>query len=468
MPVAGSRSGKGGGRGRGPVLTVPVAAPPVRGSSTSSSTPTTTSSSSGTRPLGAPRSGSSSSSSASSSSSSSTDPYKQAQAEQRKRDMSTRDRYIGDAEQMAGQIRALRHTLGKKGDFKDALKKRLANINTVLGDQLADLDKAAAARAGSLDLDAKNNEIAAGDATIETDTNRVRERTMALGEVAAQGGGESDALRAQLMSLRAGAANQSEVNRSFADSERSINASRLDLALDTHNARVNMMTEANADKEQLWGDFYAQTSEAQTQLGNALGQQAEYYGLALEAQRNAGGGGGGRGRLGKGGGKGKGAGRTTSGDTGRVGDWTGSGAGQDDSWSDSGPAGSVSPWAGPNRRPTASSLTGPRQPGGGMAATNLGRGGKGGGKGGKKGGGRERFGKGLAGDEARASAQSDRAFLAAAKSQGRVWDNPGLSKEMENWQPPEFETKVQTNSLLQAARTTIAQPTPEGATLRKW
>jgi hypothetical protein len=451
---------------------VPVAPPPVRNSGSSSTSTPATSSTGGTKPLGAPKSGSASSSSSSSKSS---DPYAQSRADQRKRDMATRDRYIGDAEQMQGQIRALRHTLGKKGDFKDALKKRLRNINTVLDDQLADLDKAAAARAGSLDLDAKNNEIAAGDATTETDANRIRERTMALSEVAAQGGGESDALRAQLMSLRSGAANQNEVNRSFADSERSINSSRLDLALDTHNARVNMMTEANADKEQLWGDFYAQTSEAQTQLGNALGQQAEYYGLALEAQQNAGGGGKGKGKGGKGkdGGKpvrgGKGGGELNIGgpDGGRPhgggrpgGGLTGptlgrvrAGSGEIEPTGLGGPRGNKGP-----RYGLGEGNEGPR-------LGNVLNGGRGGGK---SGAGRRRFGKGLAGDEARASAQSDRAFLAAAKSQGRVWKNPGLSKEMENWQPPEFETKVQTNSLLQSVRTVQAPTAPEGATLRKW
>jgi len=442
----------------------------------------------GTKPLGAPKSGSTSGSK-SGSTSKTKDPYAQSRADQRKRDMSTRDRYIGDAEQMQGQIRALRHTLGKKGDFKDALKKRLDNINTVLGDQLADLDKAAAARAGSLDKDAQNNDIAASDATIETDANRIRERTMALSELAAQGGGESDGLRAQLMSLRSGAANQSEVNRSFSDSERSINASRLDLALDTHNARVNMMTEANADKEQLWGDYYAQTSEAQTQLGNALGQQAEYYGLALEAQQNAGGGGKGKGK-GKGGDKGKGGGKPAGGKGGgefSVGGPDGGrphgGDGPRGGPQFSGPLGRVR--AGSGAVEPTGTLGGPRGNNGpryvmgdgknsGPRLSNILNGGRGGGKsGGRNGGGafgirRGKFGKGLGGDEAFASAQSDKAFLAAAKSQGRVWDNPGLSKEMENWTPPEFAATARPNSLLQSARTVEVQKAPEGATLRKW
>lgn len=467
MPVAGSGAGTKGGKkgGRGPILTVPVAPAPVRNSgpvrpSAPATAPATT-------PLGAGKSGTS----ASSSSSSTPDYYAQQKAEQRKRDMATRDRYIGDAEQMAGQIRALRHTLGRKGDFKDALKKRLDNIETVLGEQLADLDKTTAARANSLDADMANNRKAAADSSIGNDTNRIRERASSITEAMAQGAGESDTLRAQMMSLRNFDANQDEINRSFHDSQRSINQGRLDLALDSHNARVNMVTEANADKETLWSDYYAQTSEAQTQLGNALGQQAEYYGLALEAQQNAGGGGKGKGKgkdagKGKGGGKDGGKGRNLG--IGRAGDADvnvgGPGAGRPNGRPK---AGSAAPQVGGLAQPTGPGPGYIPGKGGTRFDPEMGGGGGGGGRG-AFGIRRSKFAKGLKGDEAFAAAQSDRAFLASAKTQGRVWDNPGLPKDLQDWQPPTFTEEQLNNGSLSAARTNVALAKPEGATLRKW
>jgi hypothetical protein len=352
---------------------------------------------------------------------------------------------------MQGQIKALRAALGPKGEFKDALKKRLANIELVLGEQMDDLDKAEKARSGSLDADQANNEMAAGDSSVLNETNRVRERASALSEAMTQGAGESDALRTQLMSLRNADANQNEINRAYHDGQRSINNSRIDLALDTHNARVNMVTEAMADKEQLWTTFNNQVSETWTQLGNALGQQAEYYGLAHESATLAGG--GGKGKKGSrssssssssssSGGKGDRGGRTgvaQAGDGGR-----GSALGQ------------------MNVRPTADSLKDPRDPKGGLYSSGLG------GTKLEQGGGGKKYGKGLRGDEARASAQSDRAFMAAAQAQGRAWKNPGLPQELQDWQPPEPEVKQLSNSLLSSARTTIAMKAPEGATLRKW
>lgn len=471
MPVAndsdapGSRGGRKGGRKNQPLLTLPPATTPSPSSSgtqgvsaTGSSTPA------GSRSTSTAGKSSGAGASASASTSSSSSSYDYAAA-QRQRDKAAQNRYVTDAEQMQGQIKALRSALGPKGAFKDALKKRLSNIENVLGEQMADLDKAEAARSGSLDADQLNNEMAVSDSSAVNDTNRARERTSALAEAAMQGAGESDSLKTQMMSLRSAAANQQEINRAFHDGQRSINNSRIDLALDTHNARVNMVTEANADKEQLWTTFYNQVSDTQTQLGNALGQQAEYYGLAREAGANAGidagmvktgsssssaSTKGGKGKGGKAGGK------RDSGSL--LGEWSSAHA--------DGPQDSRGGLLGRTVTPS----------GGSGSATGGGRGGiqVGGlagsyetsGTGGKKKG--RKYGPGLKGDEARASDQSDRAFMASANAQGRAWTNPGLSNELENWEAPVPEVKQLANSVLSNARTTIKQKRPEGATLRSW
>lgn len=474
MPVAGGDSGgrpNKGGKKKDPILTLPPAPVSTPATSTGGSSGAA-STSSASRGGGGLVKGSGSAASGSSSSSSSSSSYDYTKA-QRQRDMAARDRYVTDAEALTGQIKALRATLGPKGEFKDALKKRLGNIDLVLGQQMDDLDTAEAARNASLDLDARNNTIANADGTTRNDANRVRERTMALSEVAAQGGGGADALRAQLMSLRSAENNQAELDRAFKDSERSINNSRLDLALDVHNARVNMTTEANADKEQLWTTFNNQTSETRTQLGNALGQQAEYYGLARESARNAGG---------------AGATTTTSssssassssgGKGGKRGGRTGVAPGREGGREGALPVsgrralgGSGLPSATPGM--PVSARPGPR---GGLSPEIKG-GGKGKAPGGKGvvttdlGGGRKRGRPktgGLQTLQDEATKQSDKAFMQAAQAQGRAWKNPGLPKELREWEAPVGEEKVLPSSLLQNARTTVAMKAPEGATLRKW
>jgi hypothetical protein len=478
MPVAGGSGGSGGkgtkkgGRSQQPILVLPPAAVPTTQGATGGSA-AGPSSTAGSRGSGSGvKSGSTSGSRSSASTSSSSSSYDYAAA-QRQRDLATRDRYVEDASQLSGQIRALRHALGPKGEFKDALKKRLGNIDLVLGEQLADLDKAELARSASLATDEANNEKAAADSSMLNDTNRIRERASSIVEAMAQGAGESDTLKAQMMSLRNFDANQNEINRAFHDSQRSINASRLDLALDTHNARVNMVTEANADREQLWTTFYNQTSETQTQLGNALGQQAEYYGLAREAARNAGI---------KAGTVKTGSSSSTSSSSGTRHGGRSGGQGSVKGGPVNGPRPDIGGPAGPVRGMLGRTRAGSTVPSGvGLGAvtgtevdygdapggTRSGLRSLGGGKGKGKGGGKN-YGKGLKGDEARATAQSDQAFMAAANAQGRAWKNPGLPSHLENWQPPTITEEQLNNGTFANARTNVALAKPEGATLRKW
>lgn len=456
MPVASGSGAGGGGRGKRPPRQPIVIHNPATGQ-TQTVNPVTPSQPVRSTPPKTPapavgqggRGGSSTSSKGGDKTPS--NPYL---AAQNKAKRAAGDRYMTDAANMQGQIDALRDALGPKGEFRDALRRRLKNITLVTGEQLGVLDDVYNARAGSLDEDMRGNEIAAADTTTGNDTNRARERASAIAEIAAQGAGESAGLQAQLMSLRNWDANQGEAQRAFHDSQRSINAARLDLQADTHTAKANALSEANADREQLWNEYYAQSAESLTQLGNALGQQAEYYGLAHEQGSKLGG------RLPGTGGRGGKKGGKKGGRPGKVGDWGTMGA--DNDYESASDGESLTPWTGPSRRPTADSLDGPRQPGGGMQAFDLGgKGGKGG-----KGGGRGR-GRIKGNLQEQAAAMSDQAFMDASNWMGKAWKNPGIG-ELGTFKPEVPEEKVLASSLLQNARTTLAQKAPEGATLRKW
>lgn len=194
----------------------------------------------------------------------------------------TANRYIQQAETLALQAKALRAALGKHG-FKAALKQKLDNVNLAVSQQDDELMREYGERTGSLTKAAADNESAAAGQTYANLTNAARERANALSEVAAQGAGESDLLRAQQMSLRNWNQNQNEVQRSYFDTLTSVNSSLTDLTADTRTARINNAIQGNADKEQLHNSYRDQRSETLTQLGNTLGQMAEYYGMANEA-----------------------------------------------------------------------------------------------------------------------------------------------------------------------------------------
>jgi hypothetical protein len=210
-------------------------------------------------------------------------PYAYAQAQERKADNEAYRKYMDQAHTIGLQIKALRLALGKQG-FIQALDQRLKNIGLVQRQSEADLVTGYRERVGSLEQTSRDNEKAAGAQGYANLANRSRERSNAVGEAAAQGAGESDTLRAQGAALRNWNANQNEVNRSFYDTKSSIESSLTDLTVDTRTARINNALQANADRDSVWTNYYDQRSETLTALGNTLGQQAEYYGLAQEAK----------------------------------------------------------------------------------------------------------------------------------------------------------------------------------------
>lgn len=210
------------------------------------------------------------------------DPYAYAKKQQAEADADARKLHLDSARTLQQQVDALRAALGKKG-FKRALDIQLGNVRLVQRQQDNLLMDGYHERVGSLRGAATDNKKAADGQTVANTTNRARERMQALSEAFAQGAGESDVMRAQEASLRNWNANQSEITRSYFDTLRSINSSLTDLTVDTKTARVNNAMQANADRQQLWQNYFNQRSETYTALGNTLGQQASEYSAAAAA-----------------------------------------------------------------------------------------------------------------------------------------------------------------------------------------
>ena len=164
------------------------------------------------------------------------------------------------------QVAALEELLTK--GFKSALDKRLANIDTAAkqGDEV--LMAGYNARLNVLEQLGLDNEKAEGGASWANLSNRAREASDILTEIATQGAGETDQLQAQLIAARNWAANQQEVNRSFYDSQSSNFNALTDLNADTRSARYNLANQSMSDREQAWATYQNQMSDASTQLGN--------------------------------------------------------------------------------------------------------------------------------------------------------------------------------------------------------
>jgi hypothetical protein len=110
----------------------------------------------------------------------------------------------------------------------------------------------------------------------------VRERADTLSNILEQGAGETDAMKAMLMSARNWSSNAGEANRAYFDSMRSINTGIVDLNLDTKSALAGAATSAEGERDRIWQEYYNNRSQAFTQLGNVKGQEADFYAQAKE------------------------------------------------------------------------------------------------------------------------------------------------------------------------------------------
>ena len=129
---------------------------------------------------------------------------------------------------------------------------------------------------------AQDNEVAAGSTAERSFSNLVRERQDTMTNILEQGAGETDAMKAMLMSARNWHSNAAESNRAYFDTQRSINSGINDLNIGTQTELANAATTAEADRERMWQKYYDNRVEAFTQLGNIKGQQADYYAQAKE------------------------------------------------------------------------------------------------------------------------------------------------------------------------------------------
>ena len=212
------------------------------------------------------------------------DPYKAAEAradkKQKERDKKAGKRILEGAANLELQAKAIRQALDI--DFASARDNNLGDIDRTLTNQIATLKTGHRARADEFLKSAKDTEMATGATQEGSFANLVRERQDTLTNILEQGAGETDAMKAMLMSARNWHANASEANRSYFDSMRSVNAGITDLNIDTKSSLAGAFTTAEGEKDRIWQDFYNRRSEAFTQLGNIKGQQADYYAQAKE------------------------------------------------------------------------------------------------------------------------------------------------------------------------------------------
>jgi vacuolar-type H+-ATPase subunit E/Vma4 len=198
-------------------------------------------------------------------------------------------KYLTQAENLAIQAAAIKKALSTY--FASNRDQNLTDISKNLGEQIDLLKSSTNKRARSFLDSAADTEKAAGDNAEAGLSNLVRERQDAMMGILQNGAGETDAMRAMLMSARNWQANASEGSRAYFDSMRSVNSGITDLNADAQTAFGNAYRSAEGERDAVWDDFYRKRSESYTQLGNIYGTQANYYAeakaLGVSPKKNA-------------------------------------------------------------------------------------------------------------------------------------------------------------------------------------
>lgn len=212
------------------------------------------------------------------------DPYKAAEARANKKEKAAKKaagkKYLEGAANLAVQAKAIRQALDV--DFASARDNNLGDIARNLDAQLTALKQGHGLRAQTFLKTAEDTDMATAGTQEGSYSNALRERQDTLSNILEQGAGETDSMRAMLMSARNWQANVGESNRAYFDSMRSVNSGIVDLNIDTKAQLSNSFSAAEGERDEAWQTFHNNRTQAFTQLGNVLGQQADYYAQAKE------------------------------------------------------------------------------------------------------------------------------------------------------------------------------------------
>lgn len=157
---------------------------------------------------------------------------------------------------------------GLFGAFDKALKAKLANIAQGLSSADSVLLQNYRTGLKGLEDSRADNEKAEADSTFLNISNTLRERGDILAEVASQGAGETDALRAQMGALRNYEANQQEINRSYFDTLSNVNRAVTGLNSETITSRKNLYDRAEDDRDTSHTNYYNQMADAWNEIFN--------------------------------------------------------------------------------------------------------------------------------------------------------------------------------------------------------
>lgn len=238
---------------------------------------------------GGSRSSSSSRSSGSSSRSSgggSSDPYARARADAKAAESKAATRLAQQAARLKAQADALKIALGSAG-FKAELNRQLANASLEFNEKdkliLGQYERGK----GALEQQKGTTEDNRSRSLQENNQNSGRERNEALQQGIANGISATDMLKAQAASLRNWSLNANQVQTNYTDEVNGLQSEHAQMVNSVITGRQSAWREREQQRTQLYRGYYDNRGQALTEIGNKLGESAQYYDMANEQKASS-------------------------------------------------------------------------------------------------------------------------------------------------------------------------------------
>jgi hypothetical protein len=216
---------------------------------------------------------------------SSSDPYakarRDAQADQRRAESKASARLTAQAARLKQQADALKLALGSQG-FKAELNRQLANSNLEFSEKDALVLSQYNRGKGELEKQAATTEDNRTHALGEAGSNAGRERSEALQQGIANGISASDMIKAQAASLRNWSFNTSQAQTNYTDEINGLQSEHSQMVNSVITSRQSAWRDREQQRSQLYRSYYDNRGQALTEVGNKLGESAQYYDMAYE------------------------------------------------------------------------------------------------------------------------------------------------------------------------------------------
>jgi hypothetical protein len=209
------------------------------------------------------------------------DPYARARADQKAQESKAAARLAAQAGRLKQQADALKIALGSKG-FRAELNRQLGNANLEFNEEdklvLGQYERGKKA----LEQQKSTTEDQRQRSLQESGQNAGRERNEALQQGIENGISATDMIKAQSASLRNWSLNSQQVQTNYTDEVNGLQSEHSQMVNSVITSRQTAWREREQQRSQLYRGYYDNRGQVLTEIGNKLGESAQYYDMANE------------------------------------------------------------------------------------------------------------------------------------------------------------------------------------------